>query len=82
MNCRKEAYIARDWSADLSWVSKRETSVGEEGNANHCPVEVWLVALGSVCHEGELGYTEDFAMYIFDICLPHVTGGIGEHLQR
>jgi hypothetical protein len=53
-----------------------------ERNTNHCTVEVWLVALRSVCHEGELGYAKDFALYIFDICLPHVTRGIGEHLQR
>jgi len=44
-------------------------------------MEVRLVAFGSVRHEGELRYAEDFPLYVFDICLPHVTGGIGEHLQ-
>ncbi len=50
--------------------------IGEEKNANHCTVEIWFVALGSVCHEGELRYAKDFALYIFDACLPHVPGGI------
>ena len=50
------------------------------GYTNHCTVEVRLVPLGSVCHEGELGYAKDFALYIFDVCLPHVTRGVGEHL--
>ena len=88
MNCRNEAYIACDLSADFQsseWYEKgRLAAVGKERNTStdHCTVEVWFVALGCVCHEGELGYAKDFALYIFDICLPHVTRGIGEHFQR
>jgi hypothetical protein len=51
------------------------------GKTNHSTVEVGLVALRSVCHEGKLGYTQDFSLHVFDAGLPHITGGIGEDLQ-
>jgi hypothetical protein len=44
-------------------------------------MEVRLLAFGSVRHEGELRYAENFALYIFDVFFPHVTGGVREHPQ-
>jgi hypothetical protein len=44
-------------------------------------VEVGFVALRSVCHQGELGYTQYISLYILDAGLPHAFRGIGEDLQ-
>lgn len=48
---------------------------------NHGAVEVGLVTLRSVCHEGELGYTQDFSLYLLDVGFPHVAGGMSENLE-
>lgn len=48
---------------------------------NHGAVEVGLVTLRSVCHEGELGYTQDFSLYFLNVGFPHVAGGISENLE-
>jgi hypothetical protein len=49
---------------------------------NHRTMEVGLVAFGRVRHEGELRYAENFPLYVFDIHLPRIAGGIFEYSQR
>jgi hypothetical protein len=51
------------------------------GNTDHRAMKVGLFALGGVRHERELGYAQDFALYVFDVCLPHVARGIRERPQ-
>lgn len=48
---------------------------------NHGAVEVGLVALRSVCHKGELGYTQDFSLYLLNVGFPHDAGGMSENLE-
>jgi hypothetical protein len=48
---------------------------------NHGAVEVGLATLRSVCHEGELGYTQDFSLYLFNVGFPHVAVGMSENLE-
>ena len=50
----------------------------EDGDMNHGAMEVGLAALRSIGHEGELGYTQDFSLYFFDVGFPHGTGGMSE----
>jgi hypothetical protein len=53
----------------------------KEGDMNHGTVEVGLATLRSVCHEGELGYTQDFSLYFFNVGFPHGTGGMSKSLE-